>query len=349
MKVLHIIRSLDFSGCARQVQLLAPLLAGGGVDIQVCCLDREGPWAEPLRAAGIAVHGLHWSRWFDLAAVRRLRALIARLQPDLIHAWKRDALRALALATRDRLAQVVLSSPLPDRHRLPWWDRKLLERVRALAVTGPGEAGQCTAAGLRQRIDIVRRAVGHRDAGVATMPGTARRIVFAGALDRAHGARYAVWAIDILNYLYPDAHLLIAGSGPDAVDLRDLARGLRNSQHVHFLGPVDPIDALLASAELCWVPSDANVGRQVALEALAHGCAVIAADVPCLRELIDDGHIGFIVPRGDVVALARRARMLLDDADLRCRLGSAAQARAREFQPAAVANDWRALYARLAA
>ena len=93
------------------------------------------------------------------------------------------------------------------------------------------------------------------------------------------------------------------------------------------------------------LPSVTNCGRQVALEALALGCAVIASDVPCLRDLITDGVTGLLTPRGDVVQLARQTRTLLVDPSLRQRLGDAARMHVRREMPLerAVAT-WRDVY-----
>jgi glycosyltransferase involved in cell wall biosynthesis len=352
MKILHVIDSLAASGCARQLELLAPLLSRSDMQLEVCCLRTAGPKAATLRGAGIIVHELHWCRWFDAAAWWRLNELMRRLEPDVIHAWRRPALRAVALAAPDRLARVVVSSPLPQRSALPWYDRWLLRQVRCLAVTGPADQWQCRAAGLAStRVEIVPRAVSINAARTpAAAEPAARRIVCVGALQAGQGFRDAIWALDILNQLYPDLQLWIAGEGPQEEELRRFARILHKSHQVRFLGAVEDVAGLLRSAEICWIPSRANCGRQVALEALAEGCAVIAADVPCLHELIQDGENGLLTPPGDVVGLARRTRALFLDPALRMRLSRAARQEAKLRGDAAeAAQRWRALYGRLAA
>jgi glycosyltransferase involved in cell wall biosynthesis len=77
---------------------------------------------------------------------------------------------------------------------------------------------------------------------------------------------------------------------------------------------------------------------------------VIASDVPVLRELVDDGKTGLLVPPGDVVQLARHMRLLLQDAGLRAQLGSAArQFVEARFPLAATIECWRNLYRAVAA
>ncbi len=348
MKILHVIEALDYSGSARQLQVVTPLVAANRCHVEICCLGSAGPWSVTLRQAGIAVHELRWSRWLDAAALLRLRAIVERLQPDVIHAWRRPALRALAVVARKHLRRALVSAPLPARGALPWWDRWLLRQVRCLAVAGESDQALCADAGLdRARVAIVPAAVAEYQSDASATAG--RRIVCVGALRAEHGFREAIWALDILRHLFPDVELLLAGTGPYEAALRAFARGIHRTKEVHFLGAVENIGALLRSAEVCWIPSRANCGRQVALEALAQGCAVIASDVPCLRELVRDGETGLLSPRSDVVALARRTRLLLRDPALRQRLGTAAAAWAQQrCEAGAVARRWQELYARLA-
>ena len=354
MKLLHVIDSLDFSGAARQLVLLGPELMKAGWHVEVCCLGPGGPWANDLRTAGVAVTELNWTRWFDPGALWALRDRLARTDADIIHVWRRSALRAVALVARDRLSRVVLSAPLPGRGLLAWYDRWLLRQPRCLAVAGPSDRGLCEQLGLpADRLRVLPPAVEQSGAGEPADPALVsypQRIVCVGELRPEQGFRFAVWAMDILLYLFPDTHLLIVGEGPERSALRDLSHGLRNVRNVHFLGYVPDVTGLLRGAAMCWVPSRANVGRQVALEAMAVGCPVIASDVPCLREVIDDGRTGLLVPPGDVIALARRTRTLLVDPGLGPRLATAArtEVQARHSVAAAV-QQWQELYRSVAA
>jgi glycosyltransferase involved in cell wall biosynthesis len=77
----------------------------------------------------------------------------------------------------------------------------------------------------------------------------------------------------------------------------------------------------------------------VAREAMAHGRAVVAADVGGLRDAIEDGVDGVLVPARDVQALRAALERLLADPQLRARLGAAARAKAeREWSRAAMAE-----------
>ena len=66
----------------------------------------------------------------------------------------------------------------------------------------------------------------------------------------------------------------------------------------------------------------------VAREAMAHGRAVVATAVGGLRDAIEDGVDGLLVPPRDVAALRAAIERLLGDDELRTRLGEAARAKA---------------------
>jgi len=86
-----------------------------------------------------------------------------------------------------------------------------------------------------------------------------------------------------------------------------------------------------------------SFGRTV-LEAMAAGRPVVAYHWGALPELVAEGETGFLVPKGDVAAVARRLRQLAADPALRHRMGEAGRARARAlYSPAQMASGLPAL------
>jgi glycosyltransferase involved in cell wall biosynthesis len=287
---------------------------------------------------------LGWARWFDAPALWTLRRLLLGSGHDLVHVWRLAALRAVAIVAPQVLPRVVVRSPLPRRGRWSWFDRQALRRVRCVALAAEDERESCMQQGLRDfRWQIVPPAV------VPSVIETESRdklhqIACVGRLERFRGGREAIWAIDVIRHVFPDAHLCIAGSGPRRPNLQAMIDGLR-IDHARLLADQADLSTVLASAAVCWVPSRADRGRQSALEAMASGCVVVASDVPCLRALIRDGETGCLVPPGQPVALARRTYALFRDPGGTARLGKAAQADVQErFSLERVAARWHGLY-----
>jgi N-acetyl-alpha-D-glucosaminyl L-malate synthase BshA len=126
------------------------------------------------------------------------------------------------------------------------------------------------------------------------------------------------------------AHLLMVGDGPDRGAAEHLARELKISPHVSFLGKQNHVERLIPLAHALLMPSEMESFGLVALEAMACGVAPIATRVGGVPELITDGETGFMEALGDVAAQAERAIELLSDEALHTRITEAGRRRAEE-------------------
>ena len=151
-----------------------------------------------------------------------------------------------------------------------------------------------------------------------------------GPIEPHKGFRDAVWALDILHYLYDDLRLALAGDGSDRLRVEEFARAIEVDKRVVFLGRRPDLAPWLQRAELVWIPSRTSGGVCAALEAMAAGRPVIATRLPELAEVVADGSVGCLVPPGDKTELSRQTRFLLNDADRRRAYGEAGRRRAAE-------------------
>jgi len=124
--------------------------------------------------------------------------------------------------------------------------------------------------------------------------------------------------------------LRVAGGGPNRASLEELAAKLGLSDRVQFLGDVEDVRGLLASAHLLVHPSRSEGMSNTILEALAEGLPVVATAVGAAPEIIQDGVNGFLVPPDQPERLAEAILRLLDDPLLRGRIGLAGFQRVRE-------------------
>jgi glycosyltransferase involved in cell wall biosynthesis len=270
-----------------------------------------------------------------LAALRRL---LRSYRPDVIHAWGPLALRAVA-AFRST-ARLLVSAALPPGGRPGVVDRWLLRRADGVLASGLEQAERYRRLGVAaQRLHVLRPGVGAAEPEpAATAPGLppeARVVLGVGPLAPHKGFRDAVWAFDILRFLYEDLRLVLLGGGPGRAALEHFAGAAGVAPHVHFLGPVPAVGPWLERADVVWVPSLRPAGVGAALEAMAAGRPVVSSDLPELREVVADGETGLLFKPGDKAALARQTRALLDHTGLRRRLGAAAREHARKHFAAA--------------
>ncbi|MCC6772029.1 MAG: N-acetyl-alpha-D-glucosaminyl L-malate synthase BshA [Gemmatimonadaceae bacterium] len=139
--------------------------------------------------------------------------------------------------------------------------------------------------------------------------------------------------------------LVMVGDGPDRDDAEQEARELGVEKDVHFLGKIEQVAPLLASADLFLLPSDRESFGLSALEALASGVPVIGCNVGGLPEVVREGETGALRAPADVAGMATAALEILRDADRWQRMSTlaASDARAR-FARDAVVGQYEALY-----
>jgi D-inositol-3-phosphate glycosyltransferase len=137
----------------------------------------------------------------------------------------------------------------------------------------------------------------------------------------------------------PDVELVVAGGleparlddDPEAARLQRLAAELGVDERVEFRGRVarEHVPALIRSADaVVCVPWYEPFGI-VPLEAMACGVPVVASAVGGQIDSVIDGVTGVHVAPHDPAGLVQALRKLLDDADLRARLGAQGAERAR--------------------
>jgi N-acetyl-alpha-D-glucosaminyl L-malate synthase BshA len=146
------------------------------------------------------------------------------------------------------------------------------------------------------------------------------------------------------------ARLLLVGDGPDRVQAELRCRELGICHAITFLGSLPLIEEVLVGADLFLLPSESESFGLAALEAMACHVPVIATSVGGLPEVVAHGETGFLYPVGDVDSMADAAIRILQDDELRGRLGRAARRRALEhFDQDRVVGRYREIYQRVMA
>lgn len=161
-------------------------------------------------------------------------------------------------------------------------------------------------------------------------------VLAVGRLVHKKGFVELLHAFSQIYKYYKNSTIEIVGEGPLLEPLREKAAQLGITDRVRLPGGAQHSDLpeLYRHAEIVAVPSitDLSGNRDglpnVLLEALASGCAVIASDIPGMRNVIKDHQDGLLVRSGDIEALSSAMVELFRDPQLRERLGSAARQRA---------------------
>jgi glycosyltransferase involved in cell wall biosynthesis len=310
------------------------------------------PWPACARVRGLERFAGHVSLAWRLRQVARLT------RPDLIHvhAPGDGALAALPAARLARLPLVVDA----DRRAaggaaIPALERLALNRADALAAGSLEQRLALRRAGLlSSRIAVIPPAPDlglvpavRRPAPVEGAP----LIVYAGRLHHEDGIDLLLSVLPRLRRQYPALRLLLAGGGAREPELAERLRapGLRG--HVAVTGrlPCRRAADLLARADIAVFPAlpgaHALLPSRHLLNAMAQGCAVVASDLDCHRDLLVHGHTGMLFGAGSGVALLDALLRLLAEPGRLSELGrTAAGFVAKEYSWEATAARYRRLY-----
>lgn len=126
------------------------------------------------------------------------------------------------------------------------------------------------------------------------------------------------------------AVLVMVGDGPERTSAEQEARDLGVQDDTFFLGKIDVVAPLLASADLFLLPSQSESFGLSALEALACGVPVVASRVGGIPEVVADGVTGVLRDVGDVDGMAAASLDILGDHARWDRMSAAAAADARQ-------------------
>ncbi len=160
-----------------------------------------------------------------------------------------------------------------------------------------------------------------------------RLVVFLGRLQKYKGVQFALQAMVRIRATLPDARMVVIGNGPYRAALERMAGQLGLGAAVEFRGFVPSAEkvALLRQAGVVVNPSPKEGWGLTMVEAAACGTPVVASHSPGLRDSVRDGETGFLVPHGDVEAIAQRALAVLGDPVLRARMAAAGLTWAARF------------------
>jgi glycosyltransferase involved in cell wall biosynthesis len=140
--------------------------------------------------------------------------------------------------------------------------------------------------------------------------------------------------------LLPDWHLLLVGAGPLRGELERLA-GSCAPGRVHLAGSLDDVRPGLQAADAAILTSATEGLPGSLIEAAMSGLPVVATDVGFVRDLVQDGTTGRLVPVGDAAATADGLRQCLAHSPGWGRAGR--ESVAALFDTDAVVDRWTAL------
>lgn len=162
--------------------------------------------------------------------------------------------------------------------------------------------------------------------------GDGRNVIgIIGVFDKCKGHIYLFQAVEkLVSEGMKDIMCLVVGDGRERDNLKRFVVDKHIQEYFKFLGYRNDIAELLKAMDIVVMPSIQESFPRVPLEAMAMRVPVIATTVGGLPESIEHGKTGMLVPSRDVDSLSMAIKYLMENPELRKRMGEAGRKRVKE-------------------
>jgi len=275
-------------------------------------LSRDGIAARTIAAP----HGTH------LTCVPALREAARRGRCECVHAW--DALAAITARTATPLPLVVSLEHPAEADRIGRWYRSL-ESTQRLVFACPTEIvrRRLVEHGVPIELTVVVRPgvdFGRINAADAAEVRDALEIGDAGPIvvtdgppDAEDGQFEVVWAVALLQQIWPNITLLMPGCSRESERLQRFVESFKLPDILRCKEDRFALWTLLRCAEACVIGGRRDRPATMLAWAMAAGVPIVAPAIHSVAELVADRQNGLLCKYGEPRMIAARLMNLLDD------------------------------------
>lgn len=364
IKVLHAVEDLKIGGMERVIAGIVTGLNSTIFSSHVLCISNGGTVAEELTAQGIPVSILglnnyhypdqlwslrHWLKKGDFhllhthgyfaGAFGRVAGLMAGV-PCMIHhvhsTYHGYGHRHLLM---ERIISLRTDKIICISQAVQQWvvaNENIPENKTVLIYNGVSSHY-----GDRPKPD--ERVIIRKELGIPT-EGVVFLVVASLVKNKGHDVLFRAFAA--VHDVHKDATILVVGDGPERGYLERCSAALNLGNKIIFTGLQSEVISFLMAADVVVLPSIEREGLGIALiEAMAVGLPVIGSDLGGIREVIENGLNGLLVPPGDQNALAQAIIWMIEHPEERRAMGLKGKEKwAKEFTTAGMIEKLSRLY-----
>ena len=309
-----------------------------GVDVQVMTYGHT-PFAQKFRDAGIRVIDFHPEKKFSSEAVQRIRHELIDQDRQILHLFNNKAIiNGLRAAWNLPVTVITYRGYTGNIH---WWDP-----TNYLTHLNPRiDAITCVSDAVKEVFDrqlffpkgkAVTVSKGHNpdwykdvQAGDLSSFGFPEGAVVVSVVANARRMKGVPYLLDAITQLPAEspARFLLIGRGLDSAETLKAMEQKGISDRIVFAGFRKDVLELVKACDLSLLPSVKGEGlSKVLLESIFLGNPTIMTDIGGNRGLAIHGETGLVIPPRDPKAMADAIQQLVNDADLRARMGEAGKA-----------------------
>ena len=361
--VLFVVDNLGLSGKTRTMAFVATHLDPRRFRSAVCTFAEETSiLVDQLSTNGVPVHHIACRDGIDWTAPLRLARLMHSFDCDVVQCYNPRPMLYAGLAARlagvrgtvgflsafacqvpDRAYQF-LPQPLATTSRRNIYRNRIAARFMRHLVTVSAPLGKrfCEYNGLPAEklrvipygadLSAVESVAVHEANDFRQALGFHSREVLIGSVGRLveqkdYPTQLRAFAMAVSEV--PGLRMVLAGDGPLKADLLRMARELKISRQVSFIGHCERVPAFLRCLDIFVLASKFEPFGVALLEAKAAGVAIVATRVNEIPEILSDGTSGLLSPAEDPESMSRLFVSLARNQEMRARLGRQASVEAR--------------------
>lgn len=368
--ILFYTDSLIIGGAENQMYLLAKFLDKEKYKVLLVCSDYKqlDNWTEKFVSEGIEVIRLNVLHKHDPRHYFQVKELIKFRDIDLmhIHVWNPASCRyAFMAANKYNLPLVVTEhDPFELSKFKQTIKRKLIKKTdKIIAVSNrnaqtlkelfPSMKKRITA--VHNGIDITwfesqnlsftdKKLQEYREQVLESDDKTTL-ILSVAELHERKGLKYLIGAFEKLIQAGENCKLVLAGIGPQRVNLEKLIEEKKLTDHVKLLGFRKDISHLMAACDVFVLPSLKEAFGLVLIEAMTAKLPIVASNVGGIPEIIEDGVNGLLVTPKNKKELAQAIKKYIDSPDLAAEFTKIGYTKAKEnFDAKMMAKNTEEIY-----
>ena len=333
MKIYHILSNRTWGGGEVYALTLAKEQVKNGHDVEIICANRP-PVVDRFKAEGFKVHVMQLHGHINFLAPWKFANMIRKSSeetvihvhriPDTVFACK--AINHLSKKEKPALVMThhLIELPLPDkRYHKPY---SKIDRIICVS-----QKSKDTLLSVPTNIDPKKVTVILNSTKVKTenrenvaAKNKSVNITYIGRIVEEKGVDTIISALPYIK----GAKLTICGGGPgEYVDkLHSLAKDLKVEDRINWVGFTTEVSKYIAKADIGVIPSRwEEPCALVNFEFLAAGVPLVTSNTGGQPEIITDGEDGLLVSPDDPKALADALQRLIDNPELRIKMGEAAR------------------------
>lgn len=372
IKVLQVVvsknvkgKKASVTGPERRAANLADQWKDFGIE-PVICYPPKGSLYSYFKKAGLKVINFELKGKFDFSAIRQLKKIIIENDIKLVHSQGAAALDLIVtLAAKQAGVPMVVTRPVMICDQIHYSKlkrkvyeiidqnitMKLLDKVVAVSHLGASILQN------RYKVNPQKIKVIHNGVDLNKFYPKEYTDIANGDQDMvtigmmAHLSPFKGWYdfIKTINIIQQKSSkkikALIIGDGDMRKELEEEVLRLKLENTITFTGYVDNVKELLNKLDI-FLFTTHREGLSVAiLETLSTGLPIVATDIGGIREQIDIDQNGYILPKGDIEGMADKCLELIDDVELRYKMGKKSRIIAEErFSEQRMLSDYIVCY-----